>query len=333
MKKILVSFKATRGESQFLTAGSKAPADVRRLALESGFFEEFVEYNNNGRLISLITRTIAFAHLLLRLPKGSKLLIQYPFLPLVVNCFFAWIMRSKFYCIAVVHDLNSLRAHGHLTVSEKGALLAFKKLIVHTPSMKELLKSQLTSEMEYEVLEVFPYLIKSEGRSGKVVPPSNTVVFAGNLHKSLFLRHLSDRELDYMLFLYGADYPFADTRSIFYKGSFKPNDVEGVEGAWGLVWDGESSDECAGYYGEYLRIIASHKLSLYLACGKPVIVWRKSAMAFFVSKYRIGILVDRLDQVGQAIREADYESMVENVETVSRNYIAGLFLLDILKRV
>ena len=56
-------------------------------------------------------------------------------------------------------------------------------------------------------------------------------------------------------------------------------------------------------------------------------------MAFFVSKYRSGILVDRLDQVGQAIREADYESMVENVEKVSRNYIAGLFLLDILKRV
>lgn len=333
MNNILVTFKPKLGETQFFNASNKAQADVRLIALKSGFVERLVEYNNRGRFISLVTRIIGFAQLLYSLPKGSKLLIQYPFLPLWIHWCFSGIMRSKFYCIAVVHDLNSVREHGKLNRQEQGALSTFKKLIVHTPSMKELLTSRLTSDIEYGVLEIFPYLAKPNLDQKAVKTSSDTVVFAGNLHKSFFLKDLSERNLDYTVFLYGASRPFSDSLAIVYKGSFMPDEVEGVDGTWGLVWDGESCDECSGHYGEYLEIIASHKISLYIACGKPVIVWSKSAMASFVSKHGIGILVDRLDHIGRAIRKADYNEMLKSVECVSRDYISGNYLLSIIKQI
>ena len=333
MNNILVTFKPNKGETQFFNASNKAQADVRLLALKAGFVEKMVEYNNNGRFFSLVTRVIGFAQLLYRLPKGAKLLIQYPFLPLWINWCFTWIMRSKFYCIAVVHDLNSVRVHGRLTKQEAGALSTFKKLIVHTPSMKELLSSRLTSDMEYEVLEIFPYLVRPNLGQETMKASSNTVAFAGNLLKSVFLKDLSERNLDYTIFLYGASRPFSDSAAIVYKGSFIPEEVEGVDGTWGLVWDGESCDNCSGCYGEYLKIIASHKLSLYIACGKPVIVWSNSAMASFVSKHGIGILVDRLDQVGRAIRKANYDRICKSVERVSRDFILGKFMLGIIKQI
>ena len=144
---------------------------------------------------------------------------------------------------------------------------------------------------------------------------------------------MSERNLDYTIFLYGASRPFSDSAAIVYKGSFIPEEVEGVDGTWGLVWDGESCDNCSGCYGEYLKIIASHKLSLYIACGKPVIVWSNSAMASFVSKHGIGILVDRLDQVGRAIRKANYDRICKSVERVSQDFISGKFMLGIIKQI
>lgn len=333
MINILVTFKPKLGEKQFFNASNKAQADVRLVALRSGFDERLVEYNNRDRFISLVTRIIGFAQLLYRLPKGSKLLIQYPFLPLWIHWFFRWVMRSKFYCIAVVHDLNSVREHGRLDRQEQGALSVFKKLIVHTPSMKELLKSHLASDMEYEVLEVFPYLTKPNLDQKPVKCSLDTVVFAGNLHKSIFLKDLSQRFLDYTVYLYGASSPFSDSLAVVYKGRFMPDEVSGVDGTWGLVWDGESCDECSGHYGEYLEIIASHKISLYIACGKPVIVWSKSAMASFVSKHGIGILVDSLDQVGRAIRKANYDEVLKSVGCVSRDYISGDYLSTIMKQI
>ena len=67
------------------------------------------------------------------------------------------------------------------------------------------------------------------------------LVFAGNLEKSHFLRQLDrvDWDKNVYLFLYGSwsDNVVINDR-IFYKGEFSPNNIEEVEGNWGLVWDG-----------------------------------------------------------------------------------------------
>ena len=56
-------------------------------------------------------------------------------------------------------------------------------------------------------------------------------------------------------------------------GSFLPDELpSALEGSFGLVWDGDSSKTCSGVFGEYLRYNNSHKASLYLASGFPIIV-------------------------------------------------------------
>ncbi|NRO11242.1 Beta-1,6-galactofuranosyltransferase WbbI [Lactobacillus helveticus] len=47
--------------------------------------------------------------------------------------------------------------------------------------------------------------------------------------------------------------------------------------------------------GNYLRYNDPHKLSLYLASGIPVIIWKKAAEAKFVEENKVGITVDSLE--------------------------------------
>ena len=43
--------------------------------------------------------------------------------------------------------------------------------------------------------------------------------------------------------------------NIIHKGVFKPEELPRVlDGSYGLVWDGDSLDECSGNIGEYLKI-------------------------------------------------------------------------------
>ena len=60
-------------------------------------------------------------------------------------------------------------------------------------------------------------------------------------------------------------------------------------------------------YQEYLKIIAPHKFSLYIAVGLPVIVWSGSAMAKVVREKKIGIVVDSLYELKDKIEAISYD--------------------------
>ena len=80
------------------------------------------------------------------------------------------------------------------------------------------------------------------------------------------------------------------------------------------MWDGTSIDTCEGDLGDYLRLIASHKLSLYLAMGIPVIVWKDSAEAEFVTREGLGIAVSGLKELPDrisAISDEEYGRMLD----------------------
>ena len=38
-----------------------------------------------------------------------------------------------------------------------------------------------------------------------------------------------------------------------YKGVFKPDIIGHLEGSWGLVWDGDSTETRSGTWGSYLK--------------------------------------------------------------------------------
>ena len=105
--------------------------------------------------------------------------------------------------------------------------------------------------------------------------------------------------------------------NIQYKGFFSNDDIAGIEGTWGLVWDGDSIDGCTGRMGEYLRYNAPFKLSLYLAKGLPVIVWSESAMAKYVEEYKLGITVRSLNDIYDAVRSLSAEQLNDIKEGVA----------------
>ena len=87
-------------------------------------------------------------------------------------------------------------------------------------------------------------------------------------------------------------------------GAFDP-DTPFLNGRYhfGLIWDGTGVDSCEGLYGHYMRFNSPHKLSLYVALGLPVIVWREAAIADFVLKQGIGVTVGNLLELDDSFHQ------------------------------
>lgn len=118
-----------------------------------------------------------------------------------------------------------------------------------------------------------------------------------------------------------------------HKGAFKPNQTGTVKAGWGLLWDGDSVDTCSGCLGEYLKINSSHKISLYLACGMPIILWRQSSLAKWLSEKGVCILIDSLEQIPQAVNrisEHQYALMVDNARNLGNILRQGGLLKSLL---
>ena len=86
--------------------------------------------------------------------------------------------------------------------------------------------------------------------------------------------------------------------------------------------------------GEYLRYNASHKLSLYLASGMPVIVWQESGVAAFVNKNHLGLTVNSLEELPERIgklTENEKALISEGVGIMSEKIRHGEMLRNCLK--
>ncbi len=187
-------------------------------------------------------------------------------------------------------------------------------VVVHNDVMKRKLGSAGFDTSKMFSVGVMDYLRDeplSEEADGRF-DPDKPVVFAGDLAqgKSGFIYDLPEGlECD----LYGANYTGQETELIKHRGVYDPLTLMDVmEGSFGLVWDGDSSDGCSGAYGYYLSFNNPHKIALYLASGMPVIVWSGAAMAEFVKKEGCGLIVDSLREVPgivESLSDDEYEQM------------------------
>ncbi len=297
-------------------ASSKAPADILKLAEEAGYSKLFVHNSfPDNKLLGYLCILVRAFLLSFRLKKASTILFQYPFVnpklvPLALKMF------GKHHLIGLVHDIDSVRQTGDLSQDERKALAGFNEIYAHTESMKKFFAERLPKHIQYHVLDCFPYFA---GKNSVERHQSKDVCFAGNLSKSKFLPQFVEENNDLNILLYGfIDNPEKFGQKATYLGSFSPNEITNIQGSWGLVWDGDRTDCCGGTYGEYLRIIAPHKFSMYLAAEMPVVVWEESAMAPLVEKYGLGITVSSLSEISAkigAFSEADYQKVLGNVRS------------------
>ncbi|RSK22807.1 Beta-1,6-galactofuranosyltransferase WbbI [Streptococcus oralis] len=192
-------------------------------------------------------------------------------------------------------------------------------IIVHNDIMKKVLVGQGVPADKMVSLEIFDYLIPNFAEKPNL-QKDQPIIVAGNLNpaKSGYLYNLPDQPA-YNLYGVGYDESRA-LKNTSYFGSFMPDDLPAaLEGSFGLVWDGDSSETCQGSYGNYLRFNNSHKASLYLASGFPLVVWKESALSHFVLDKQCGVAVDSLHDLQKALddlTDQDYMELSANARQV-----------------
>ena len=114
---------------------------------------------------------------------------------------------------------------------------------------------------------------------------------------------------------------------IFYNGKFNSDNIPLFpENTYGLVWDGDSIDECSGNMGQYLKYNTSHKISFYIAAGIPVIIWKKSAMSSFIYSNNLGILIDSINDIKMEFLNLNYQSYLKSVHEMKEKITNGYFI-------
>ena len=282
-----------------------------------------------------------------KLKEGDQLLIQFPMLH---HSFFTThlvkrIQRKGVKVHFIIHDLEVLRYANLDTVplkhkirvhlQESRLLKQANGLIAHNPIMKSVLVNKGISEQKIVSLDIFDYLIP-DFQEKEELSKNQPIIVAGNLAQEK-AGYLYDLPSSPAYNLYGVGFDQArQLPNQEYFGSFLPDDLPAaLAGGFGLVWDGDSAETCSGVFGEYLRYNNSHKASLYLAAGFPLVVWKQSALSHFVLENGCGIAVESLHDLSQKIEKLsneDYQRLLEKTKYIGRNIRQGYYLKQALNK-
>lgn len=303
-------------------AGPKARRDINYFLANDFMPVYFINGKNRAlRFVNLIG-----LFLLVKI-KAKAVIVQYPYsLSEKYNKMIEkYLVKDN--AILFIHDLDTLRskADNDSIKREIDVINQYKCVVSHNKKMTSWLKENGCKSYIVE-LDIFDYYVRGQKKN---VITKNAVAFAGNLsrEKSGFIYEWNSKDVD--LDVYGSNFCPAEADNIIYKGSFGPDELPTILcEKYGLVWDGDSLKTCNGAYGNYLRYNNPHKTSLYLAAGIPVIVWNESAMAEFVEKNNVGIVVNDLEKLDErigSISEAMYKEIKANTLHLSKKLRNGYY--------
>lgn len=330
-RNILINLIEIWNEEEKVNASSKARIDIEEILKNKNFIELGVKYKRSKfSPIRVWTKSKALLSSVKKINNGDNIWFQYP--PYIFSPIFVIVEKilKKKHCklFFIVHDIESLRFE-NIMKKDIVILNCADKIIAHTDNMIKILKEHGLKK-DIEPMYLFPYLTDDEyDLEEEVIKRKDTVAFAGNLAKSEFITSLLNMDFNYIKFrFYGLEcnLNFNKEKRMEYMGKFSPNNVSAIKVGWGLVWDGNSVDTCNGKVGEYLRYNSPHKLSLYVAAGIPVIVWKESAFKDFVEKNNIGISVSCIKEIDEKIEKIsneDYRLMIENTRKISKDLRKG----------
>ncbi|EJP26555.1 sugar transferase [Streptococcus anginosus] len=331
-------------------AGNKARNDVEEIVKREGYQALVLSVDNWYEMSTLkaqLHKSKAFGQALAQLKQGDELLIQFPMLH---HSFFTThhvkkAQKKGVKVYFIIHDLEALRYANldtvplkhkiRVQIQESGLLGAADGIIAHNPIMKSVLVNKGVAEDKIVSLGIFDYLIPNfQEKSG--LTKDQPIIVAGNLaqEKAGYLYSLPE-EPAYNLYGVGFDESRALANETYF-GSFLPDELPAaLEGGFGLVWDGDSAETCSGVFGEYLRYNNSHKASLYLAAGFPVVVWEESALAHFVIDKQCGLVVSSLSDLKEnldTLSEEQYKEMLENAKQIGSKLRQGQYLRTALSK-
>ena len=331
-------------------AGNKARNDVEVIFNRLGFAPLKVrveDWYKMNVLNAQIHKYRALLRAFKRLKKNDAIVIQFPLLhhSLFINSLLKSLKNRGVNIYLLIHDLETLRFVNDKTLpfrmklrmklTESDTFHSVTGIIAHNPIMKSVLVDKGVEADKIVSLGVFDYLIPDfQEKSGQT--KDQPIIVAGNLaqEKAGYLYSLPE-EPAYNLYGVGFDESRALANETYF-GSFLPDELPAaLEGGFGLVWDGDSAETCSGVFGEYLRYNNSHKASLYLAAGFPVVVWEESALAHFVIDKQCGLVVSSLSDLKEnldTLSEEQYKEMLENAKQIGSKLRQGQYLRTALSK-
>ena len=329
-------------------AGNKARNDVEVILNDLGYVPLKVivdDWYKMNVLNAQIHKYRALLRAFKRLKKNDDIVIQFPLLhhSLFINSLLKSLKNKGVNIYLLIHDLETLRFVNdkslpfrmklRMKLTESDTFHSVTGIIAHNPIMKSVLVDKGVSEDKIVSLGIFDYLIPNFQEKNEL-SKNQPIIVAGNLaqEKAGYLYSLPKGPA-YNLYGVGFDESRALENETYF-GSFLPDELPAaLKGGFGLVWDGESAETCSGVFGEYLRYNNSHKASLYLASGFPLVVWKQSALSHFVLEQGCGIAVDSLYDLKATIEnlsEDDYQTLVKNTKRVGQEIRDGHYLITAL---
>ena len=325
-------------------AGTKATADIAAIADRMGFKRIAVRMDTTkDSYFAKIQRQVGYfrdwGKAKTDIPEGAILLLQHPFHhnQLTREKALRFLKKQRHVkVISVVHDVEALRVYRDSSyyAREFGVMLDIADvIIVHNKVMRDWFIHSGVNEKKLVTLGIFDYLRPNDAVSAVELPAfRKSISIAGNLdsEKSKYIARLGELS-PIQVNLYGSNFNEAllNSGNIVYRGSFPPNQIsQQLTEGFGLVWDGDGLEGCTGGSGQYLKYNNPHKLSLYLASGMPVIIWKSAAEAEFVSQNKAGICVSDLRELSdrfQNMDEEDYRRMAENAEHLGKRLRSGYY--------
>ncbi|WP_173553134.1 galactofuranosyltransferase [Sharpea azabuensis] len=334
------------------TAGNKARDDISTILLDDGFKKMLIDVHVNDKMRDQASKlkkmkfhyqiNQEWKRKLSTLKQGDNLLIQFPILnhSLFVAKTVEKVQAKGVHIILLIHDLEMFRVKlkettseaekKRITAEEINLLKSCDKIIAHNADMKQALVDLGFEADKIVLLEVFDYVVNKLGNTENYAHAHSdgNIIIAGNLrrHKAAYAYDLPD---NVNFNLYGIDYNAEPKDNVHYLGSFLPDELpSALDGSFGLVWDGTSVDTCTGTYGQYLKINNPHKVSLYLASGMPIAIWKEAALAKFVEEHKCGITISSIGEIEDKLKnmsEEEYEELKNNTIKESTRLRKGYY--------
>ena len=317
-------------------AGNKAKKDISHILKHLNIEEIVYKTNKSTSLINGIKKVLDRRKFFSSLKRDTYIL-QYPLLLNHIDDILLKMAKKNDF-IVIIHDIDGLRFEDDTILSKEKKLFNISKYIVaHNDAMKDYLISIGIDENKIIVLKIFDYLVEEAFEHKQMnVNDKMIVAYAGNLNKtkSEFIYQMN-AEYSFVLNLYGINLEQKQLcNNINYLGAFPSDELpKHLEGHYGLIWDGQidGSDENIGYK-RYTKYNNPHKLSLYVATGMPVIVWKKSAIASFVRENNIGFCINCIDEINNLNLE-NYKEHLENTLKIRNKVLNGEYTKSVIQQI
>ncbi len=337
----MTGYYISRNYKSLFNAAGKAKTDCEFILQEMGFKNlGFKQSSIPNSALGTIKNFLGITYALLRLPFKSTLCTQYP-----LNKFRGYVLfiakLKRCRIITIVHDVRFLKGRTGNASKELKKIITSDAIIVHNQAMRDWFVEQ-NVQIPIIVLGIFDYILNdglpAQNNKNNGTKPYE-VVYAGGFGdgKNSYIYDLDTLEKnDFKMKLYGIGFDYQKLKApkeesiISYEGAFPSDEVAyRIEGSFGLVWDGTSTEECSGQYGQYLKFNNPHKTSLYILCGLPIIVWDKAAISAFILENNLGIVVSNLKDLSDKLEQLsneDYQKMKSNIDSARTKIISGGYL-------